>query len=139
MTELAYGDFDATKESLLLKDDEESFKPLSQSKVQANEVIQMTSYKSNEIIYNVESNFKRLAVFSEVFFADGWKAFVNDAEVKIHEVNYILRGIAIPEGSSKVRFVFEPEKFGMFNTVSMISSLLVLLALIGLFRKPKEA
>lgn len=139
MTELAYGDFDPTKESLLLKDDQESFKPLSQSKVQANEVIQMTSYKSNEITYNVESNFKRLAVFSEVFFADGWKAFVNDAEVKIHEVNYILRGIAIPEGSSKVRFVFEPEKFGMFNTVSMISSLLVLLALIGLFRKPKAA
>jgi len=27
----------------------------------------------------------------------------------------------------------------MFNTVSMISSLLVLLALIGLFRKPKAA
>ena len=136
MTELAYGDFDANSESLLLKEDEESFKPLSQSKVQANEVIQMTSYKSNEITYNVESNFNRLAVFSEVFFADGWKAFVNDAEVEIHEVNYILRGVAIPEGNSKVRFVFEPEKFGMFNTVSLLSSLFVLLLMAyGLFIK----
>lgn len=130
MTKLAYGGFDPRTSTLLLENKKEDFKALSQASVKANEVIRMTAYKQNEIEYEVESNYKRLAVFSEVYFADGWKAYINDQEVEIHEVNYILRAVKVPQGSSKVKFKFEPEMFSVLNVISLISSALVLLLML---------
>ena len=46
-------------------------------------VIEMKSYKPNELVYEFESSADELVVFSEIWTSDGWKMTVDGKEHKI--------------------------------------------------------
>ena len=52
----------------------------------------MLSYAPNKLIYNSTSKSDQFAVFSEIYYNDGWKAFVDGKEQAIVKVNYALIG-----------------------------------------------
>ena len=67
---------------------------------------------------------EQLAVFSEIYYKDGWNAYV-DGELYPHfRVNYVLRAIVLPAGSHTIEFKFEPEIYSEGETISFASSLL---------------
>lgn len=127
MLRLSGDDFNPSQNTLTLKTNEEYLKDVSKAKVQANEVARMSFYKQNELKYEVESNYKRLVVFSEIFFKEGWNVYVNDVKSEILELNYLLRGVKVPEGRSEVRFEFKPKLFSILNIFSLVGSISVLL------------
>jgi Bacterial membrane protein YfhO len=121
-------EFNVTQEAIVSKD---VAKDLSQRSYKGEGNVTMLSYAPNKIVYNVNASDKGLAVFSEVYYADGWTATIDGKPAAIHRVNYLLRGLEIGKGKHKVVFSYDLPKFHKYNTYSMIASLLILLAMIG--------
>lgn len=102
--------------------------------------IAMTDYKPNHITYTANCNTKGLAVFSEIYYKDGWVALIDGKEVDYARANYILRALEIPTGKHKVEFKFEPKTFKIGNIVSMITFIIMLLITAFAFiRQTKKA
>jgi len=70
------------------------------------------------------------AVFSEMYYQNGWKATIDGKDAQILNVNYVLRGLQIPAGKHTIEFKFEPEVVKTGSTIALISSIGMLL-LIG--------
>jgi uncharacterized membrane protein YfhO len=68
----------------------------------------------------------QFAVFSEVFYDRGWKAFIDGKESPIVKTNYVLRGLAIPAGQHKIEFRFEPASYLMGRKITTISQFILL-------------
>lgn len=93
--------------------------------------ITLQSYKPNYLVYETDSKDKGFAVFSEIYYPKGWDAYI-DGRLTPHTcVNYVLRGMEIPSGKHKVEFKFEPKAYKTGNTIAMIGSILVLIAVGG--------
>jgi uncharacterized membrane protein YfhO len=76
-----------------------------------------------------------LAVFSEIYYPKGWKAFIDDDEVEILRANYILRALLIPQGAHKIEFRFEPKAYYVGNIIMWISSIILILILLFIIAK----
>jgi hypothetical protein len=66
----------------------------------------------------------------------GWETQVNGRKVETVRVNYILRGVELPAGSHRVRFVYRPEGFRTGLALSGVGLVSVaLLAGVALWRR----
>ncbi|WP_044398072.1 YfhO family protein [Lacinutrix sp. Hel_I_90] len=101
--------------------------------------IKVVDYEPNYIKYESFNNNDGFAVFSEVYYGNGWKASIDDKSVPIQRVNYILRGLEIPKGKHTIVFKFEPEVVKTGSTIALASvAVLFLLLLGGLFYEFKN-
>ena len=75
----------------------------------------------------------QLAVFSEIYYPAGWNAYIDNEPVEHIKVNYILRGLFIPLGEHTIEFKFEPKSFVIGNIISLSSSILLIILVIGTF------
>lgn len=89
----------------------------------------LTNYTPNKVTYSSSSQEEQLAVFSEIWYQPGWKAYIDGNEVDHIRVNYVLRGLTIPAGNHEVEFEFKPNSYFMGEKISLISSLLIFLGL----------
>jgi len=104
---------------------------------QKNGTIVLDDYKPNHLTYSSNTASDQFAVFSEIWYGPdkGWQAYLDGEPVDHIRVNYLLRGMKIPPGQHKVEFKFEPAVYSRGKTISFISSLLILLGLIGVIAK----
>ncbi|HWY98676.1 MAG TPA: YfhO family protein [Bacteroidia bacterium] len=106
--------------------------------------IKIKSYEPNDLVYNSQSNKQRLAVFSEIYYKDGWDAFIDGKPTDYIRANYVLRAMTIPAGNHTIEFKFEPKHYAIGEKLSLASSLILLLSGLGLLfmefrKKPAEA
>ena len=100
--------------------------------------IEMTSYHPDELIYTSNSTNTQLAVFSEIYYPIGWKAFVDGAETPISRVNYTLRAIEVPAGEHEIKFVYSLPSYERSGMIAWIGSILMLLIIgLGIFMQSK--
>ncbi len=92
--------------------------------------IRLTSYQPNELAYEADVPAESFAVFSEIYYPEGWQAYVNDQPVEHYRVNYLLRGLPLPAGEHTIRFEFKPEAYYTGGTISLVSSVLLSLMLV---------
>jgi uncharacterized membrane protein YfhO len=93
--------------------------------------IQLTDYNPNYKKYESQSAENGLAIFSELYYPKGWKAFIDGKETPIICANYILRALQVPAGKHIIEFKFEPAAYYTGNKITMISSWLMLVTLVG--------
>lgn len=95
--------------------------------------ITLTGYKANEMVYQVDNPNPVYAVFSEVYYRgnDDWQAYLDGEPVDHYRVNYILRGMPLPAGQHELVFRFDPSTFRTGVKLSMASSILLWLAILG--------
>ena len=102
--------------------------------------IQLVDYKLNHLVYETKTTEDGFAVFSEVYYKNGWNATIDGVEVKHYNVNYILRGLEIPKGTHTVVFKFNPSVVTTGSNISLVSSILLALLILGqgilIYRKP---
>ncbi|MDA3835720.1 MAG: hypothetical protein PF495_20300, partial [Spirochaetales bacterium] len=89
--------------------------------------ISLASYKANELVYEYSSPGPRLTVFSEIYYPEGWNAYIDGEAAEHFRVNYVLRAMVIPEGDHEIIFRFEPESYKTGNSVSLAGSVLMIL------------
>lgn len=103
--------------------------------------VHLTHYQANEIRYEANSLTGQLAVFSEIYYPHGWKAYVDGEAFEILRANYVLRALWLPPGKSEVVFKFEPEvvKIGArYSLIGYIGFVIMLgLMIILVLRKSK--
>lgn len=95
----------------------------------------MTSFGLEEIEWTVQTDAPRLFVASEIHYPAGWNAYLDGEKVPIHRVNYLLRGVHVPEGEHTLVMRFEPkaDRYGTWlsggTTVLVYGGILLLLGL----------
>ncbi len=101
--------------------------------------IVMTDYQPNHLTYQSESTNDRLAVFSEIYYANGWNAFIDGEQVPYLRANYILRSLMIPAGKHVIEFKFQPQVWVIGERISFVASMLLLLLVVAcLVREGKK-
>ena len=93
--------------------------------------VELVHYSPNRLRYDVSAPAKGLAVFSEIWYPAGWKAFVDGNEVQVLRADYALRALMIEEGDHEVEFVFNPASFTVGRNISLASSIAILVLLAG--------
>ncbi|MDD4142721.1 MAG: YfhO family protein [Bacteroidales bacterium] len=93
--------------------------------------IKLTSYAPNELVYGSVSSIDKTAVFSEIYYPFGWKAYIDGQPVEHFRVNYVLRALNVPAGQHEVVFKFLPDSIIKGDKVSMCFVILMYLIVIG--------
>ena len=100
--------------------------------------IVLSSYKANEMTYKTASQTEQLAVFSEIYYKDGWNAYLDGEEIPHMRANYVLRAAVIPAGNHELIFKFEPKVIQTGRNISLISYGLLLLIPLGWYFKERK-
>ncbi len=100
--------------------------------------IQLTSYAPNRLAYTFQSPGEQLAVFSEIWYGPdlGWTATIDGAPAELLRADYALRALRVPAGEHEIVMTFAPSSFALGRTISLICSVLTLLAVIGAIAYP---
>lgn len=93
--------------------------------------IKIDLYKPNYIKYTSNNENEGLAVFSEIYYENGWNAYIDDVKTEHFPVDYVLRALIVPGGEHTIEFKFEPQVIKTGSTITLISALGMLLLLGG--------
>jgi hypothetical protein len=97
------------------------------------DTVMLTSYLPNELVYKYNAADEKLVVFSEIYYPAGWKCFIDGKETEYFRADYVLRAMIAPAGSHEIRFKFEPASYITGNKISLASSIVLILIILGYF------
>ncbi len=101
--------------------------------------IAIESFDSNIITYKTSTNKPELAVFSEIYYPEGWNITIDGKPAEMLRANYTLRALPIPSGNHTVIFKFEPKSIKITDTIAFIAlAIMVLTAGYLLWTRYKE-
>lgn len=95
--------------------------------------IKLVDYGLTTLEYESKTSQEQFAVFSEIFYKDGWNVYVDGVLTPHYRVNYVLRGMLVPSGNHTITFKFEPSIISTGNTITLVSYALLLIVPIGWF------
>lgn len=93
--------------------------------------IKLTNYSPKELRYTSSCANEQLAVFSEIYYSDGWNAYIDGKKTDHFRADYVLRAMRVPAGKHIIEFKFEPEFYSKGETIARIGSILLLLLFAG--------
>jgi hypothetical protein len=101
--------------------------------------INLVAATQDKLEYESSTTAKGFAVFSEVYYPHGWKAFIDGKESEILRVNYVLRGLWIEPGKHRISFEFKPAAYYTGDKVTAgFNALLIMFFAFVIFRSFKE-
>jgi hypothetical protein len=106
-----------------------------------NGKIELTSYHPDHLIYKYELDGDATAVFSEIWYDKGWNMYVDGKKKHYFRANYILRSASLGAGKHTLEFKFEPASYLVGDKISLISSILLVLAgglAVYIYQKKKD-
>ncbi len=93
--------------------------------------IALTAYAPDALTYRYQSARPGTVVFSEIYYADGWQAYLDGQPAPHFRADFVLRAMQVPAGAHEIRFEFKPKEYAVGNTVALVSSVTLLLLLVG--------
>jgi len=93
--------------------------------------ISLVDYKPNHLTYESKNQNAGVAVFSEMYYANGWNAYIDGKLLDHFKVNYVLRALKIPEGNHTIEFKFEPKVVQLGSQITLASTIVLALVLLG--------
>ncbi len=109
----------------------------------------LTHYAPNELRYTFSTAAERAAIFSEIYYPKGWKAWIEPegayGEIRgghyypsaegrptdLFRADWMLRGAIIPQGEGQIIMRFEPDSYQIGENISRASSIALILLLLG--------
>lgn len=105
--------------------------------------IKLTKYTPDELDYTSNSSVNKTAVFSEIYYPYGWKAYIDGNPAEIFRVNYVLRALNIPAGEHQIKFIFRPDSIYKGDKIATIF-VIIMIGFVGfcigwsIYQKRKE-
>ena len=96
-----------------------------------NDIIDLVSYAPNELHYKYSCATDRLAVFSEIYYPDGWHATVDGQSIDLIRADWTLRAALLPAGEHEVVMTFLPDSYRTGAAVSRVTSILLILLVLA--------
>lgn len=121
-----------------------TFKDITQLQFQVDSTasISLIDYEPNHLTYASKNSNEGVAVFSEMYYKNGWNAYIDGIKRDYFKVDYVLRALTVPSGAHKIEFKFEPEVVVQGSKITLASTILLGLVIIGglgfSFWKPKK-
>lgn len=94
-------------------------------------IISLESYSPNYLKYAATNTRPGLAVFSEMYYPEGWQAYIDGKPEPHFKVNYVLRALEIPAGAHRIEFKFEPRVVQTGSRISLAGTLLLVVLILG--------
>ena len=119
------------------------------SEVETSPSITLSHYAPNDLRYDFSTDVDRAAIFSEIYYPKGWKAWIEPTgatgdvrnghyhptdegrPVELFRADWMLRGAVIPAGEGQLIMRFEPDSYQLGENISRASSILLILLLLG--------
>lgn len=70
--------------------------------------IRLTSYAPNRLTYETNNAQDGIAVFSEIYYPDGWHVTIDGQPAELARADYILRTMYVPAGQHTIEMRFNP-------------------------------
>ena len=70
--------------------------------------IRLTSYTPNRLTYETNNAQDGIAVFSEIYYPDGWHVTIDGQPAELARAAYILRTMYVPAGQHTIEMRFDP-------------------------------
>ena len=140
---LALNDFNPATTAVI--NTEEFTLPENESLLDSTDHIEMVHqkpYNPDYLKYTSHTSDEQIAVFSEIYYAPDWRAYIDGKPAEYIRANYILRAMVIPAGDHVIEFRNEAPLFYKMNIVTILGSIL-LVAIAGgaiflVYRKKKK-
>ena len=101
--------------------------------------IKLIQNNNDYIKYESYAASNQFAVFSEIYYSQGWNAYIDGKKADYCKVNYVLRGLPIPAGKHLIEFRFEPYLVNIGELLSKYASYMaVILVLLFAFLEWKD-
>ena len=97
----------------------------SSFKKHPTDTIELLNYDVNSLTYLSKTTNEQFAVFSEIYYKNGWNAYIDGKLVPHYRINYVLRGMLIPPGEHTIEFKFAPKVIQQGSVISLFSYLLL--------------
>lgn len=123
----ALGEVDLQTTAVVNQKEADVLKDFSVTSKDSLSTIQLTDYEANKLRYKVDTKKDELAVFSEIYYPDGWQITIDGKPAQMLRVNYTLRALPIPAGSKIVEFYFDPTSIKVTDGIAYGAILLMLL------------
>ena len=122
---------------------------LGEATADSTSTIELTHYAPNELRYAFSTERDRAALFSEIYYPKGWKAWIEPVgeygevrgghykptaqaqEIDLFRANWMLRGAILPAGEGQLIMRFEPESYRIGENISRASSITLILLLLA--------
>lgn len=93
--------------------------------------IKLVQNLNDKIDYRFSSAAPEFAVFSEIYYPEGWNVYIDGDKANYVKTDYLLRGMYIPAGNHEIEWRFEPKSFIHGRWISIIANILVALLIIA--------
>lgn len=92
--------------------------------------IALKEYRPNYLRYEYEADGDALAVFSEIYDADGWTAEIDGRPARPLRADYILRALELPAGRHTVEWRYRAPHWALAEGITLLFSLATLAAFV---------
>lgn len=95
-------------------------------------VMDRASFRPNYIKYVSTRKSEGIAVFSEVYYPNGWNVYIDGKKHDgLFRADYVLRALRVPAGRHTIEFRFEPQVVQTGGAIMLASCIGMLLVLAG--------
>lgn len=92
--------------------------------------IRLTSYTPNRLTYETNNAQDGIAVFSEIYYPDGWHVTIDGQPAELARADYILRTMYVPAGQHTIEMRFDPTSLHVTEGIAYGALALLLIGII---------
>lgn len=109
---------------------EETLKGVTTNVTDSLASITLTSYSPNHLVYETTNENDGIAIFSEIYYPDGWQVTIDGHPATLARANYILRALHLPAGKHVVEMKFDPQSLHLTEGIAYGALVLLLIGVI---------
>lgn len=88
-------------------------------------------YNPDYLKYTSHSATDRLAVFSEIYYAADWRAYIDGQPADYIQADYVLRAMMVPAGNHVIEFRNEAPMLHKYDNISLVFSIVMVVCIAG--------
>ena len=93
--------------------------------------IRLTSYAPNRLVYETDNARDGVAVFSEIYYPDGWQVTIDGQPAELARADYILRSMYVPAGKHTIEMRFDPKSLHVTEGIAYAALALLIIGVMA--------